>query len=86
MIQISRKRTLYLVFPSGTTAHLHIILTDPDTDDPVKAVMVNISTYRGLKTEDSTVILTRMITRIFNMTHMWHTIMQENLMLILYKT
>jgi len=57
MTDIAAKRTIFLAFPTGTNAHLCIFMTDPIGNEDARAVMVNISTYRDLPTQDKTVIL-----------------------------
>jgi hypothetical protein len=56
MSQIKKKSTFVIDYPSGTTPHLHIVLTDPEGNPP-KVVVVNLSSCKGLRSEDTTVIL-----------------------------
>lgn len=57
MTVIEQGSTILLSHPELQNPHLHIILVNPINEGVLKTAMVNISSYHGLPTQETTVIL-----------------------------
>lgn len=54
--EICRGNTFYAEIPQGETPHLFFVMTDPFGEPPA-VITVNISTLKGIDTEDRTTVL-----------------------------